>query len=421
VTLYPDGKYTQAPALISDPKHSNITTKDATIDWVTDRLSDSKIQYGLGTDSFFSSEPSNSVFTTDHTISLSNLQPGTKYYYKAKWTDEDGNTGSSDVFNFTTSPPPSVQDVVVKTVGLNNVALEFTTTGASSVKVLYGETTSFGGIHELSTSSSASSYTVSLEELADGTKYYFKVNAYDAEGNEYEGTILSFETLPRPQISNIRVQQVKGAAQPSAVVSWTTNTPVSSIISYFPENQPDQNKDVVEITLQNGEHKLLVNGLKPQTTYVMIVKGRDKAGNEAQSEIQRLTTSVDTRPPQVTNLKVETSTTTPNGSDQAISQLVVSWDTDEPSTSQVDFAEGTGSTYQQRTQEDQNFTNNHVVVVGNLTPSKVYHLRAVSRDVASNEGSSVDTVVITAKATDSALDLVVNNLQQAFGFLKNIR
>jgi hypothetical protein len=306
-------------------------------------------------------------------------------------------------------------------VGLNNTVLEFTTTGSSSVKVLYGETTSFGGIYELSTSSSASSYTVNLEELADGTKYYFKVNAYDAEGNEYEGTILSFETLPRPQISNIRVQQVKGAAQPSAVVSWTTNTPVSSIISYFPENQPDQNKDVVEITLQNGEHKLLVNGLKPQTTYVMIVKGRDKAGNEAQSEIQRLTTAVDTRPPQVSNLKVETSTTTPNGSDQAISQLVVSWDTDEPSTSQVDFAEGTGSTYQQRTQEDQNFTNNHVVVVGNLTPSKVYHLRAVSRDVASNEGSSVDTVVITAKATDSALDLVVNNLQQAFGFLKNIR
>jgi hypothetical protein len=50
VTLYPDGKYTQAPALISDPKHSNITTKDATIHWVTDRLSDSKIQYGLGSD-----------------------------------------------------------------------------------------------------------------------------------------------------------------------------------------------------------------------------------------------------------------------------------------------------------------------------------------------------------------------------------
>lgn len=421
VSMYPDGKYTEAPSLTSDPQVSAVTTKTASISWATDRQSDSKVQYGLKADDFFSSEPSNSLQKTDHTIELANLQPGMTYYYKTKWTDEDGNTGESDTATFKTLPPPSVQDVTIKSLGLDVATVEFTVSGANSVKVMYGKTTGFGGVKELGTSAASSTYTVTLDELEDGTKYFYKVNAYDAEGSEYEGTILSFETLPRPQISTIRVQQVKGTAQPSVLVSWSSNTPISSIVTYYPESQPTLSRDEVNITLQNGQHKMLLKGLQPQTSYILIVKGRDKAGNEAISEVQRLTTATDTRPPQVSNLKVETSTITPNGSDQAVSQLIVSWDTDEPATSQVDFAEGTGTTYQQKTQEDKNLTYNHVVVVGNLSPSKVYHLRAVSRDSASNEGSSVDTVIITAKATDNALDLVVSNLQNAFGFLKKIQ
>ncbi|MDQ3008171.1 MAG: fibronectin type III domain-containing protein [bacterium] len=419
--MLPDGKYTEAPLLLDEQKVSSVTTKGATITWTTDRQSDSKIQYGLSPDSFFSSEPSNSVQKTAHSISLANLQPGTTYYYKAKWTDDDGNTGMSKTASFTTSPPPSIQDVVVKSISLSGAVVEFTSTGASSVRVLYGKTVSFGGITELSTSTSESTYIASLDELEDGQKYFYKVNAYDSEGNEYEGTILAFETLPKPKVSLIRVQQVKGSAQPSVLVSWTSNTPISSIITYYPESDPSLSRDEVNIVLQNGEHRMLLKGLQPKTPYVLVVKGRDKAGNEALSEVQRLTTSTDTRPPQISNLKIESSTLNGTGSDQAISQLIVSWDTDEAAASQVEFAEGTGTTYQQKTQEDQNLTYNHVVVVGNLSPSKVYHLRALSKDSAANEGASADTVIITSKATDNALELVINNLQQAFGFLKNIR
>ncbi|MCA9372988.1 hypothetical protein KC921_02735, partial [Candidatus Woesebacteria bacterium] len=86
-------------------------------------------------------------------------------------------------------------------------------------------------------------------------------------------------------------------------------------------------------------------------------------------------------------------------------------------TSQVEFGEGTGTTYSQKTQEDTNLTVNHLVVISNLTPSKVYHVRAISKDKASNEGVSIDTVTITPKATRNALDLVMTNLGVVFGFL----
>lgn len=150
---------------------------------------------------------------------------------------------------------------------------------------------------------------------------------------------------------------------------------------------------------------LILFSLFPQTNYALIVKGRDKAGNEASSDTNRFTTETDTRPPMISELNIEGSNIPPIGGSvqETTTQLVVSWDTDEPATSQVEFGEGTGTVYSQKTQEDSNLTFNHLVVISGLTPSKVYHLRAVSKDEANNETRSIDSVTITPKATESGI------------------
>ena len=419
VSLLPDGRYTSAPALSSGPTVSNVTTKAASISWSTDRSSDSKVQYGTSPGTYFVSEPSNSTKVTDHSIALSNLSPGTTYYYKAKWTDEDGNTGVSAEKNFTTEPAPSVKDVSVPTLGLDSAIAQFTSTGASSVKIFYGTTTAFGGVKEVSTSTSETTYTVTIDELLDGTKYYYKINAFDAEDNEYEGTILDFTTMPRPKISTVRIQQVKNTAKSTVLVTWQTNTATSSIVTYYPTDAPTQAQDEVNVNLANGAHRILIRGLLANTPYTLVVKGRDKAGNEAVSETQRFTTAIDTRPAQISDLRVEsTIQSSGNDNDLTTAQLIVSWTTDEPATSQVEFGEGTGVTYTQQSQEDSSLTINHYVVISGLTPSKVYHLRAISKDVVGNDTRSSDTVMITARATDDALGLVISNLGQVFSFLR---
>ncbi|MCA9370135.1 DUF2341 domain-containing protein, partial [Candidatus Woesebacteria bacterium] len=423
VSVLPTGKFTEAAFLASGPEVINVTTKNATITWSTDRTSDSKISYGLESNAYFAEEASKSDFVTGHEISLTNLNPGTTYYYRAKWTDEDGNIGESDERSFTTSPAPVVKEVAVTNVGINSAVVNFTVIGASDVSLYYGESTSFGGIKNSATSSQESSYTFVIDGLLDGTKYYYKINAFDSEGDEYEGTTLDFTTLPRPQIQNVRVQEVKGAAQPMVLVTWQTNTPTSSILSYFPTGNPSNAQEQVSTQLKAGAHRMLVKGLAPQQAYSLFVRGIDVAGNEASSDAQSFTTATDTRPPQISDMKVEGSTAPSSGGSgqESLAQFVVAWSTDEPSTSQVEFGEGTGSSYSQKTQQDNNLTNNHLVIVSNLTPSKVYHLRALSIDEAGNQTESIDTVSITPKVTDSALDLVITNLQQAFGFLRNVR
>jgi formylglycine-generating enzyme required for sulfatase activity len=422
VSITPTGKWTSAPTLSTGPDAGSITTKKATITWTTSRTADSKISYGTSTGSYNSVEPSNSSQVSSHSIQLTGLSPGTTYYYKAKWTDEDGNTGTSDEKSFSTSSAPTAKNVSVTSIGLTSGLINYTVTNASSVKIYYGITSSFGGTTTVSTSTTETAYTTQLTALLDGTKYYYKINTFDSEGSEYEGTILDFTTLPRPKISKVQLQQVANTAQSTILITWTTNTEVSSIITYYPQGQTSDARDEVNVALTKGEHRMIIRSLLPQTDYILVVKGRDKIGNEASSDTQKFTTASDSRPPQISGLHVEGSNIPPTTTtaQESTAQLIVSWNSDELGTSQVEFGEGTGTTYSSKTQEDSNLTSNHLVIISNLTPSKVYHLRALSKDKAGNQGLSIDTVTITPKATENALNLVISNLQEVFGFIGNI-
>ena len=422
VTITPTGRWTTSPSLETGPSVGSITTQKATITWSTSRKADSKVQYGTSTGNYNTVEPSNSSQVTSHSIQLSGLTAGTTYYYKVKWTDEDGNTGSSSENSFSTAAAPTVKDVSARNLTLATAIIQFTSKDASKVKIYYGETTSFGGTKEVATSTVETVYTAELTGLDDGTKYYYKINTFDSDGTEYQGTTLDFTTLPRPKITGVKVQPVANTAQPTILVTWTTNTEVSSIVTYYPSGSPDQARDEVNIALTGGEHKMLIRSLRPETTYLLFVKGRDKIGNEAVADSQTFTTATDTRPPQIQDLKTEGVNVSPLGSSaqQQTAQFIVSWNTDELATSQVEYGEGTGDSYSQKTQEDANLTLNHLVVISGLTPSKVYHLRVVSKDAASNPGYSIDTVTIAPKATENALNLVISNLQGVFGFLGGI-
>lgn len=417
---FPDGRFTEPPNLISGPTITRITNRSATITWVTDRNSDTKVSYGLSTGQYFQEEPAKSEQVTNHTITLNNLQPGTTYFFRAKWLDEDGNLGTSEEAVLTTLPAPVVSEVTVTNVGLNNAFVRFTATRAARVRVQFGTTTNFGGLNEIATSQETSSYITELSGLQDGTKYYFRVDPVDADGFSYPGTTLDLSTIARPRISNIEAQEVKGEPVPTVEVSWETNTETTSIITYYPESAPQTVENEVDADFIQGERKLRLTALQPDTNYLIQVRGRDKFGNEALSEIQRITTSVDTRAPRITNLRIEGAVISQGATlgGQPLAQLIVSWDTDEPATSQIEFGEGTGTSYTQRTQKDGSLTFNHLVVISKLQPSQVYHLQVSSEDSAGNLGQSVDTVTITPKATQTAVEVVLRNLGDIFSFLR---
>jgi hypothetical protein len=415
VNLYPDGRWRVAPSLIGKPT-ATVRTRTATIGWSTSRTASSFVKYGK-TSGSYGEEVGSSTQITAHSIALSGLDPGTTYYYKVLWTDEDGNTGSSDEYSLVTNAAPFVSAVKFSNVNINSAFVNFTIKSSVKATIEYGKTVSYGATSSLSTSTNESTYTVVLDSLVEGTPYHLRIAGEDEEGNIYYSDDYTFETLPTPKIVNLKLQQVSGMATATLRLLWSSNTLISSIVTYYPTAYPERAVDSISLALKKN-HEVILKNLVDDTEYTLVIKGKDSVGNESQTETRKVKTSNDTRPPEIQNMNVES--TIVGVGDTAKAQIIISWDTDEPASTQVEYAQGTGTGYDQTTQEDSNLTANHTVTITNLTPAKIYHLRASSKDKAGNIGQSFDTVIITPKSTKDALTLVIENLSKTFGFLNNL-
>ena len=411
VNLLPTGKFTTPSTLTSQPTATNITTKKARINWTTDRTSDSKISIGTTSGSYSPSEVGNSDQVTSHSIDLDNLAAGTTYYYKAKWTDEDGNTGSSQEFSFTTSPAPQLKEVETLSTTLAGATVRFTSREAVKVNIYYGQSESFGGVKSINTSITESTYSFSLDGLADGTKYFYKLSSFDSEGNEYEGNIFSFSTPPRPRISNLRFQPIQGEPTSTQKITWNTNVPTSSNVTYGKINNAGIE---VSDSVLKVDHEIVIKDLEDDSEYFIVTQGRDKDGNLSTSDRQTFKTALDTRPPRVRDITVEVSIKGTGA--EARGQVVVSWRTDEPSTSQVAYAEGSDAVvFNNKSALDSKLTTDHLVIVSDLPTSKLFSIKPLSKDKAGNEAGGDVQSAIVGKASDSVLTIILNTLQKIFG------
>jgi len=106
-------------------------------------------------------------------------------------------------------------------------------------------------------------------------------------------------------------------------------------------------------------------------------------------------------------------TTPPAISGVTASGGAVSWTTNEPSTSQVDY--GTTSAYGSTTALDSTLTTSHRQTLPGLAPSTTYHFRVRSRDAAGNTATSSDQTFTTPATTAPLLadDFNTNTLDPA--------
>ncbi|RLE69521.1 MAG: hypothetical protein DRJ45_06545, partial [Thermoprotei archaeon] len=118
-------------------------------------------------------------------------------------------------------------------------------------------------------------YTVTASK--DG--YYSSTATAEILANQT--TTLNFQLtkdITPPAIYNITVSSITSH---SAVISWKTNEPSTSLVKYStsPRNYPYFKED----TSYTTSHSITLTGLSPNTTYYFVVNSTDKAGNSAQS------------------------------------------------------------------------------------------------------------------------------------------
>lgn len=411
------GVYLEPAELVSGIVLTNIGTRNALISWVTDRASDTKIAYGTKSNEYFEEEAYNSKQLTNHQMTLNNLEPDTTYYFKAKWTDEDGNTGESHEISFRTDPTPQVYKTNVERVGLDYAMISFEVYGATKATIVYGKNLSYTAIQEINTSPNRSNYSVILNELEDGTTYNYKMRLTDTDGYIYESIENNaFTTPPKPMVSNVRVQEIKEVASPTVMFSWQSNTKINSIITYKEDSSDSIPKNQIDMEYVSGLHEMEISGLLPQTQYIAYIEGVDEYSNKAISESIRFTTATDTRPPKILNVVVEPDliSRTDQSDKSRSAQFVVSWETDEPATSKVEFGEGGAGLYTSSSKLDQELRTKHLVIISGLIPSKVYSLQVVSADSYENTAEYGPLVSITPKSNDTIFETVLGTISNIF-------
>jgi hypothetical protein len=419
VSITPTGKYMQAPRLSEQP---SATPKafSAVIAWETDRESSSFIEYGITKDKIGKENGGKTIGaleqTKKHSVSIDGLQPDTMYHYRAIWLDSDGNQGESDVFTVKTGPAPVVSQVGQSNVTLNSFLVTWQTNVASSCNINFGGSTAYGGSTSELAGALASSHSLNLTGLSDSTNYHFRANCTDEDGNLFTSDDYVQATLTKPIISGLRFESVKDAPTSSLRFTWTTNVPTTSIVYFQSNNATTKSQSDADY---KTSHDITVKDLVDHSTYALTAKGVDQFGNSVESDKNSFTTPNDSRPPKVKNLTIEIKSAGFGSTQKA--QVVATWETDEPGTSQLEYGPGiSGADYPQKSKEDAALSTSHVVIASDLEPSKIYHLRAVSRDASGNTGYSDDTTTITGKVQQSVVDIIINSLQNSLGWMFNL-
>ena len=240
----------------------------------------------------------------------------------------------------------------------------------------------------------------------------------DADNNTVSSDDYVFDTLPLPKISAVSFDTDFSQAQPQTFISWTSNVPTTSSVEYFPKSAGNVSYEESQSDFITA-HKVQLTKLSDDTSYSFYVSGTDKFGNKANSDEYLFATPFDSRPAQVSDVQVETSNVGLDKQDKA--QLIISWKTDEPATTQVEYGEGvSGTEYAFKTSLDQTLSTDHFVIISDLKPNQPYHLKALATDKGGNVSTSSDISSIPGDVPKSIISTILATFENVFGWLGKI-
>ncbi|MBI3812622.1 MAG: hypothetical protein HY283_10560 [Nitrospirae bacterium] len=383
------------PPVISAISAGGITSTGATISWTTDEPATSLVEYGTTT-AYGSSTPFDSTLVIGHNKTLGGLQASMIYHYRIRSADATGNLAISGDNTFVTAAapdttPPVISGITAGSVTSTSATISWTTDEPSDTQVQYGTTMSYGASTILN-SSLVTSHSQSLTVLQPSTLYNFRVLSRDAAGNLATSGNNTFTTSAPPDttppvISGITASNITNTG---AVITWTTNETANSQVEYGTTTAYGSLTTLDSALVTN--HSATLNGLTASITYHYHVKSADAAGNLAVSNDNTFITSAppDTTPPLLSGITVSSVTNT---------GAVVTWTTNEASTSQVEY--GPTVTYGSSSNLSSTLVTGHSITLTGLTASTLYHYYVKSADAAGNLAVSDDNTFTASAPPDT--------------------
>jgi Fibronectin type III domain. len=280
----------------------------AVIRWRTDKVSASSIKYGTSQNNM-SQEQKISGGSRDHNVTLTGLQPGTKYYFEilsrngqVRKTGEFTTEGSSSASNSnngsnssngssaSSSGSPHTDNVQIldgprpQNVTPNSATIYWRTDDVAASDVKYGTDPNNPSQRAFERGGSRE-HTAELSNLQPGQTYYYQILRRDgsvrtsgqfqtpASGTTASTTPTVGTPAPTtaPPAGSVAVNKgpvVQYVNQNTAIISWNTNQQSSSTVKYGTD---PNNLSQTASGNWGTNHQVQVQGLQPSTTYYFVV------------------------------------------------------------------------------------------------------------------------------------------------------
>lgn len=297
--------------------------------------------------------------------------------------------------------------------------VKWTTDRPASSEVLFSPTDEYVPgqyiYSQQSTGGETTDHEVRLIGLEAFTEYHFQVRSTDQYNITGASRDFTFKTKASlPEIRNLRIVKVEENA---ATLAWDTTVPAKATIEYQDLSTGAQNsKGRPTLTTT---HQMRLSDLTLGARYVAFVIAENAGGDRVKSQPITFITVRDTAAPIITNVTNE-STLFP-GSESRI-QTIVEWVTDEPASCSMTYREGVAGGVEPITIEPETITyaEQHVEVIVDFAPATVYQFWLTCKDEAGNSVQSENYVLFTPIQEKNIIDLILENFESTFGWVKNI-
>jgi len=342
-----------SPRITVPPTVTGITDMSATIEWETDEPSNSLVKYLIGPESgdeptLFWEDNSLSVVSTNpmvtrHSVTLTNLEAGNRYFFMVGSVDAAGNgpdpedADSNNPFTqefFTTeiakdeNAPKIISGPVVsakdndsaiiewETDEPSNSIVRFDTSARTWFELTYGTPDTglevcyidFDGqedcypvdddgnkLEEVTFRSESDSelvthHRVTITGLQPSTSYYYRVGSTDVLGNGPDlnqdatnpSVLGEFATEEGPDILApfISALRVYFVTNTTALITWETDEPSNSLVQYgIMSDEWDDYLFEEGDSVMEKSHSITITGLQPSTSYYFRAGSTDANGN----------------------------------------------------------------------------------------------------------------------------------------------
>ena len=378
---------TTAPT-ISGRTASNITGSSATITWTTNEAATSRVEYGLTT-SYGSSTALDPTLVTAHSVTITGLAPSTTYNWRVRSMDAAGNETVSANSTFATA---AVSDTTVPTVTWSGPPANSILLGTVTLTATASDNVAVGGVQFLldgntllGTEDTTSPYSFSWNTTtASNGTHTLQARARDTSGNTATTAAISVTVDNLAPTGSVVINSNAAATRNTTVTLTLSASDTQGPVTQMRFSNDGTTFSTAE-AYATSKSWALTSGDGTKTVYVQY---RDAAGNWSTAATDTIV--LDTTAPSTSAIAATVVTS---------SSVTITWTTNEPSTSQVDY--GPTTIYGSTTPLDSTLVTAHSVTLIGLTSNATYNFRVRSSDALANEAVSANATFIIDTAAPS--------------------